>query len=203
MATEVKVPALGRIDHRGDARGVAEAARRGRRARRADRQPGDRQGRGRGPLPRRGHDGRAARQGRRHDRGRRGHRRRSRPAKAARPKRSCPKPPRSIRPAPARISRPRRKEADEEDGPHLTLSPAVRRIVLEHHLDPSKIKGTGKDGRLTKDDVLAAAEAPKAEAPAQISPRRRPGPRPRKTRPRQPRPGPRPPPGNGRKSGCG
>ena len=42
--------------------------------------------------------------------------------------------------------------------------------MLEHHLDPSRIKGTGKDGRLTKDDVLAAAaEAPKAEAPAQIS----------------------------------
>jgi 2-oxoglutarate dehydrogenase E2 component (dihydrolipoamide succinyltransferase) len=56
--------------------------------------------------------------------------------------------------------------AEEEDGPHLTLSPAVRRIVLEHHLDPSKIKGTGKDGRLTKDDVLAAAEAPKTEAAA-------------------------------------
>jgi 2-oxoglutarate dehydrogenase E2 component (dihydrolipoamide succinyltransferase) len=53
-----------------------------------------------------------------------------------------------------------------EDGPHLTLSPAVRRIVLEHHLDPSKIKGTGKDGRLTKDDVLSAAEAPKAEPSA-------------------------------------
>src|SRR5688572_28753044 len=37
-----------------------------------------------------------------------------------------------------------------------TLSPAVRRAVLEHHVDPSKIKGSGKDGRLTKDDVLAA-----------------------------------------------
>jgi 2-oxoglutarate dehydrogenase E2 component (dihydrolipoamide succinyltransferase) len=46
----------------------------------------------------------------------------------------------------------------------------VRRIVLEHHLDPSKIKGTGKDGRLTKDDVLAAAEAHKAEAPAASPP---------------------------------
>jgi 2-oxoglutarate dehydrogenase E2 component (dihydrolipoamide succinyltransferase) len=57
------------------------------------------------------------------------------------------------------------EEADEEEGPHLTLSPAVRRIVLEHHLDPSRIKGTGKDGRLTKDDVLAAAEGQK-EAPA-------------------------------------
>src|SRR5687767_11281615 len=48
-----------------------------------------------------------------------------------------------------------------------TLSPAVRRAVLEHHVDPSKIKGTGKDGRLTKDDVLAAAEAAKSGSPAQ------------------------------------
>jgi 2-oxoglutarate dehydrogenase E2 component (dihydrolipoamide succinyltransferase) len=55
-------------------------------------------------------------------------------------------------------------EAGEDDSPHLTLSPAVRRIVLEHHLDPSRIKGTGKDGRLTKDDVLAAAARAK-EAP--------------------------------------
>src|SRR3546814_13451995 len=40
----------------------------------------------------------------------------------------------------------------------LTLSPAVRRLVLEHGLDPSSIKGTGRDGRLTKDDVLNAAK---------------------------------------------
>ena len=40
-----------------------------------------------------------------------------------------------------------------------TMSPAVRRLVLEHGLDPTKIKGTGKDGRLTKEDVLAAANA--------------------------------------------
>ncbi|WP_395621817.1 2-oxoglutarate dehydrogenase complex dihydrolipoyllysine-residue succinyltransferase [Sphingomonas daechungensis] len=46
-----------------------------------------------------------------------------------------------------------------------TLSPAVRRAVLEHHVDPTKIRGTGKDGRLTKDDVLAAAEAAKAGGP--------------------------------------
>jgi 2-oxoglutarate dehydrogenase E2 component (dihydrolipoamide succinyltransferase) len=43
-------------------------------------------------------------------------------------------------------------------GGDLTLSPAVRRLVLELALDPSKIKGTGKDGRLTKEDVLAAAK---------------------------------------------
>ena len=59
---------------------------------------------------------------------------------------------------------------DDEEGTHLTLSPAVRRIVLEHHLDPSKIKGTGKDGRLTKDDVLAAAKLQKAEAAATPAP---------------------------------
>ncbi len=53
-----------------------------------------------------------------------------------------------------------------------TLSPAVRRLVLEHGLDPSKISGTGKDGRLTKDDVVAAVSAgtalasPPASAPA-------------------------------------
>src|SRR5687767_8369666 len=29
----------------------------------------------------------------------------------------------------------------------VSLSPAVRRAVLEHHVDPSKIKGSGKDGR--------------------------------------------------------
>jgi 2-oxoglutarate dehydrogenase E2 component (dihydrolipoamide succinyltransferase) len=59
----------------------------------------------------------------------------------------------------------REGEADEDDTPHLTLSPAVRRIVLEHHLDPSRIKGTGKDGRLTKDDVLAAAAKAKETSP--------------------------------------
>ncbi|MDB5668409.1 MAG: 2-oxoglutarate dehydrogenase component [Alphaproteobacteria bacterium] len=58
-------------------------------------------------------------------------------------------------------------EGERDEQGNLTLSPAVRRVVLEHHLDPSRIKGTGKDGRLTKDDVLAAAKAQKASpAPA-------------------------------------
>ncbi|BAV64487.1 2-oxoglutarate dehydrogenase complex dihydrolipoyllysine-residue succinyltransferase [Sphingobium cloacae] len=55
---------------------------------------------------------------------------------------------------------------EDGDAGNLTLSPAVRRLVLEHGLDPSKIKGTGKDGRLTKDDVLAAAAAGTAKAAA-------------------------------------
>src|SRR3546814_18173680 len=64
--------------------------------------------------------------------------------------------------------------ADDEDGGNLTLSPAVRRLVLEHGLDPSKIKGTGKDGRLTQDDVVAAAAAGTAK-PADRSEDRRVG----------------------------
>lgn len=47
-----------------------------------------------------------------------------------------------------------------------TLSPAVRRAVLEHGVDPTTIKGTGKDGRLTKEDVIAAAKAKDDPAPA-------------------------------------
>ena len=50
-------------------------------------------------------------------------------------------------------------------GDAAVLSPAVRRAVLEHGVDPTAIKGTGKDGRLTKEDVVAAAAA-KSAAPA-------------------------------------
>ena len=64
-------------------------------------------------------------------------------------------------PAPAPAATP----AEEEGGDPTTLSPAVRRAVLEHGVDPTTIKGTGKDGRLTKEDVLAAAKA-KTSAPA-------------------------------------
>ncbi|MEW4468735.1 2-oxoglutarate dehydrogenase complex dihydrolipoyllysine-residue succinyltransferase [Parasphingorhabdus sp. JC815] len=45
------------------------------------------------------------------------------------------------------------QNTDEDPASSITLSPAVRRLVLEHGVDPSQIKGTGKDGRLTKDDV--------------------------------------------------
>ena len=46
--------------------------------------------------------------------------------------------------------------------------PAVRRLVEENRLDPAVIPATGKDGRLTKGDVLArlAAPAPVAAPPA-------------------------------------
>src|SRR5437764_9231187 len=51
-----------------------------------------------------------------------------------------------------------------------TLSPAVRRAVLEYHVDPTSIRGSGKDGRLTKDDVIAAAQAQRAEPSPAIAP---------------------------------
>jgi 2-oxoglutarate dehydrogenase E2 component (dihydrolipoamide succinyltransferase) len=49
------------------------------------------------------------------------------------------------------------------------LSPAVRRAILEHGIDPATIKGTGKDGRITKDDVLEAAKNKPASAPVSAS----------------------------------
>jgi 2-oxoglutarate dehydrogenase E2 component (dihydrolipoamide succinyltransferase) len=54
--------------------------------------------------------------------------------------------------------------AAEAENSDLPLSPAVRRLVLELGIDPSKIKGTGKDGRLTKEDVVAAAKGAPASS---------------------------------------
>lgn len=45
-----------------------------------------------------------------------------------------------------------------------TLSPAVRRVVAEHDIDVSNVKGTGKGGRITKENALAAAAAPLGES---------------------------------------
>jgi 2-oxoglutarate dehydrogenase E2 component (dihydrolipoamide succinyltransferase) len=45
------------------------------------------------------------------------------------------------------------------------LSPSVRRAVLEHGVDPSTVRGTGRDGRITKEDVTAAAQSKPAAAP--------------------------------------
>ncbi|MCE5180441.1 MAG: 2-oxoglutarate dehydrogenase complex dihydrolipoyllysine-residue succinyltransferase [Betaproteobacteria bacterium] len=42
------------------------------------------------------------------------------------------------------------------------LSPAVRKLVAEHHLNPAEIKGSGLNGRITKEDVLAHLEKPAA-----------------------------------------
>jgi 2-oxoglutarate dehydrogenase E2 component (dihydrolipoamide succinyltransferase) len=46
----------------------------------------------------------------------------------------------------------------------LLLSPAVRKLIEERRLDPADIPASGKDGRLTKGDVIAYLEA-RAHAP--------------------------------------
>lgn len=43
------------------------------------------------------------------------------------------------------------------------LSPAVRRLVEQYKIDPAQITGTGKEGRITKKDVLQMVEPAQAE----------------------------------------
>ncbi len=50
-----------------------------------------------------------------------------------------------------------------------TWGPAVRKLIAENNLDPAQIKGTGKDGRITKEDVLAHLKGG-ASAPAEAKP---------------------------------
>jgi len=55
------------------------------------------------------------------------------------------------------------------------LSPSVRRLVEENHLDPAAIRGSGRDGRLTKADVVdylgrTPPQAPSAAATAATAP---------------------------------
>ena len=51
-----------------------------------------------------------------------------------------------------------------------TLSPAVRKMVEENKVDTAAVAGTGKDGRLTKGDVIAHLEKPAAEAKPLVIP---------------------------------
>ena len=73
--------------------------------------------------------------------------------------------------ADAKASTPaQRQQASLEEQNNDALSPAIRRLLAEHNLDPAAIKGTGVGGRLTREDVekhLAKAPAPaEAKAPA-------------------------------------
>lgn len=65
-------------------------------------------------------------------------------------------------------SAPAASSADAS-GDDLPMGPAVRALVEEHNLDPATIKGSGKGGRITKEDVLAHLEAQPSSAPAKAS----------------------------------
>ena len=65
----------------------------------------------------------------------------------------------------------RQQAAIEPESSNDALSPAVRRLLAENDLDPSKIKGSGVGGRLTREDVEAyLASASKAPAAAAAEP---------------------------------
>ena len=59
---------------------------------------------------------------------------------------------------------------DKATGTLPPMSPAVRKLVEEHKLDPAQITGSGKDGRLTKGDVLAWLERPPTPSKPSVSP---------------------------------
>jgi pyruvate dehydrogenase E2 component (dihydrolipoyllysine-residue acetyltransferase) len=73
-----------------------------------------------------------------------------------------PPPPPPSTPAPAPAPAPAASAAG------VVASPIVRRLIAEHGLDPAQINGTGEGGRITRNDVLAAARTapPASRAPA-------------------------------------
>ena len=81
-------------------------------------------------------------------------------------------------PAAAESAAPAAKAQEASEDPDSyaagTASPAAAKILREKGIDPSTIKGTGKDGRITKEDAekaQAKPAAPKAEAkPAAAAP---------------------------------
>ncbi len=80
-------------------------------------------------------------------------------------------PQRSKQPAPA-------SDTDESAGaPYVT--PLVRKLAAEHGIDLSGVQGTGVGGRIRKQDVLAAVEAPQPEEPQPEEPQPEPEPEPK------------------------
>ncbi|PAW64222.1 MAG: dihydrolipoamide succinyltransferase [Opitutia bacterium Tous-C1TDCM] len=63
-------------------------------------------------------------------------------------------------------SKPQTPNSEPAAAAAATPSPAVRRLAAETGLDPASISGTGKAGRVTKGDMLAATEKPASPAPA-------------------------------------
>ncbi|MEU3177617.1 2-oxoglutarate dehydrogenase, E2 component, dihydrolipoamide succinyltransferase [Streptomyces albidoflavus] len=87
------------------------------------------------------------------------------PAPAPAPAKPAPAPaPAKPAPAPAQPAAPAPVPASGGEGAYVT--PLVRKLASENNVDLGSVKGTGVGGRIRKQDVLAAAEAAKAPAPA-------------------------------------
>ena len=56
--------------------------------------------------------------------------------------------------APARADAAAKSEPKRDDAVAQKLSPSVRRLVEENRLDPAHISGSGRDGRITKSDIV-------------------------------------------------
>lgn len=56
--------------------------------------------------------------------------------------------------------------AEESDSDSEALSPSVRRLLAEKDIDPASIRGTGKNGRITREDVEAHLKGGSAPAPS-------------------------------------
>ena len=69
--------------------------------------------------------------------------------------------PRRSKPAGKRSGRTNARGGSK--GGRARLSPVVRRLLAEHGLDPQDISGSGRDGRITREDVLAVVQR-RAEA---------------------------------------
>ena len=53
----------------------------------------------------------------------------------------------------APVGAPGPRPSPGNTGGELRLSPSVKRAVIQHGIDPARLTGTGRDGRITRDDV--------------------------------------------------
>ncbi|MGB0359387.1 MAG: 2-oxoglutarate dehydrogenase complex dihydrolipoyllysine-residue succinyltransferase [Litorivicinaceae bacterium] len=60
--------------------------------------------------------------------------------------------------------------AESQADAALAANPAAKKLAEENNIDLASVKGTGKDGRILKEDVQNAMAAPKAAAPAAAAP---------------------------------
>ncbi|MBK3871902.1 2-oxoglutarate dehydrogenase complex dihydrolipoyllysine-residue succinyltransferase [Stutzerimonas frequens] len=72
--------------------------------------------------------------------------------------------------APAQAAAPAPAASASASGEEPILAPAARKLAEENGIDPNSIRGTGKDGRVTKEDVVAAVEAKKSAPAAAAKP---------------------------------